>query len=134
MIKEFVVNESEFSIPCIDSNGQERPDISDMSDSQLSMISMIISFVLLYQASDLYNIIKLDEVDASLDNTNRLQFATLIGNIIGMLGFEQCIIISHNNEIDLTQVDMMLFKVEKREELSNILASGANIIFSYNKL
>lgn len=134
MIKEFIVNDSEFSIPCIDSNGQERQDISDMSDSQLSMISMIISFVLLYQASEFYNIIKLDEVDASLDNTNRLQFATLIGNIIGMLRFDQCIIISHNNEIDLNQVDMMLFRVEKREELSNLLSSGANVIFCYNKL
>lgn len=133
MIKEFRVNENEFSIPCIDSNGQERQDIADMSDSQLSMISMIISFVLLHQSSECYNIIKLDEVDGSLDNTNRLQFATLINKIIDMLNFHQCVIISHNNEIDLTQVDMMLFRIEKREELSNLLSSGSNVIFCYNK-
>ena len=133
MIKEFRVNENEFSIPCIDSNGQERQDIADMSDSQLSMISMIISFVLLHQSSECYNIIKLDEVDGSLDNTNRLQFATLINKIIDILNFHQCIIISHNNEIDLTQVDMMLFRIDKREELTNLLSSGSNIIYCYNQ-
>ena len=133
MIKEFRVNENEFAIPCIDSNGQERADIADMSDSQLSMISMIISFVLLHQASEYYNIIKLDEVDGNLDNTNRLQFATLINKIIEILNFHQCIIISHNNEIDLTNADMMLFRIEKREELANLVNSGANIVFNYNR-
>lgn len=130
VIKEFRVNENEFAIPCIDYDGQERPDISDMSDSQLSMISMIISFVLLHQASGFYNIIKLDEVDGNLDNTNRLQFATLINQILDILNFHQCIIISHNNEIDLGQADMILFRIDKKEELSNLLNSGANVIFS----
>jgi DNA repair exonuclease SbcCD ATPase subunit len=132
MIKQFIVKENEFSIPCIDASGQERDDIAEMSDSQLSMISMIISFVILHKASEYYNIIKLDEVDANLDNTNRLQFAVLINKIIDILNFHQCIIISHNNEIDLSQADMAIFKIEKEEELRYLLNSGANVIFNYN--
>lgn len=133
MITEFKVRENEFSIPCIDNNGNPREDIAEMSDSQLSMISMIISFVMLHSASEYYNIIKLDEVDGNLDNTNRLQFAVLINKIIDILHFHQCIIISHNNEIDLSQADIMVFRMEKREELQNILSSGGNVIFNYNQ-
>ena len=132
MIKEFCVKENEFSIPCIDTNGNPRDDIAEMSDSQLSMISMIISFVILHNASEYYNIIKLDEVDGNLDNTNRLQFAVLINQIIDILNFHQCIIISHNNEIDLSQSDIMIFRIEKREELQYLMNSGGNIIFNYN--
>lgn len=132
MIKEFCVKENEFSIPCIDANGNPRDDIAEMSDSQLSMISMIISFVILHNASEYYNIIKLDEVDGNLDNTNRLQFAVLINQIIDILNFHQCIIISHNNEIDLSQADIMIFRIEKREELQYLINSGGNIIFNYN--
>lgn len=133
MIKEFRVNEKEFSIPCIDSEGQERPDISCMSDSQLSLISMIISFVLLHKATGYYKIIKLDEVDANLDNTNRLQFVKLIRKMIDVLNFDQCIIISHNNEIYVDSIDMIVLKINNAAEYQNLKGSGANIIYSYEE-
>ena len=46
-LQPFIINESEFNIPCADTEGRVREDISLMSDSQLSMISMLISFVLI---------------------------------------------------------------------------------------
>jgi energy-coupling factor transporter ATP-binding protein EcfA2/DNA-binding ferritin-like protein len=133
VLQPFIINEEEFKIPCIDSEGNLRSDISLMSDSQLSMISMIISFSLLHKASEIYNIIKLDEVDNNLDNMNRLQFSLLITKIMGALNFHQCIIISHNDEIDLSNVDMILFKIDNPTLLNSLVNSGANIIFNYNK-
>lgn len=130
-LQPFIINENEFRIPCIDVNGNVREDISFMSDSQLSMISMIISFALLHKASSIYNIIKLDEVDNNLDNVNRLQFSVLINQIMNVLNFHQCVIISHNNELDLSNTDMILFKIENKEVLQSLYNSGANIIFSY---
>lgn len=132
-LEPFVINDKEFRIPCIDIEGNLREDISLMSDSQLSMISMIISFALLNKASESYNIIKLDEVDNNLDNYNRVQFAKLIEQLMVQLNFHQCILISHNNELDLTNTDIILFRCEDKEQLAYLENSGANIIFNINK-
>ena len=132
-LQPFIINESEFNIPCADTEGRVREDISLMSDSQLSMISMLISFVLLKKSSDNYNIIKLDEVDDNLDNINRIQFSILIEHIMSGLGFDQCLIISHNNELDLSNTDIVVLKLESQEIIDSLYNSGGNIIFSYNE-
>lgn len=132
-LQPFIINESEFNIPCADTEGRVREDISLMSDSQLSMISMLISFVLLKKSSDNYNIIKLDEVDDNLDNINRIQFSILIEHIMGGLGFDQCLIISHNNELDLSNTDIVVLKLESQEMVDSLYNSGGNIIFNYNE-
>lgn len=131
-LQPFVINEVEFRIPCIDMEGNIRPDISLMSDSQVSMISMLISFSLLHKASKYYNIIKLDEVDSNLDVANRMQFSVLINDIMNMLHFNQCIIISHNNELDLSNVDMIIFKMQNEETRRSLYDSGANVIYDYS--
>lgn len=132
-LQPFIINEYEFNIPCADTEGRVREDISLMSDSQLSMISMLISFVLLKKSSDNYNIIKLDEVDDNLDNINRIQFSILIEHIMSGLGFDQCLIISHNNELDLSNTDIVVLKLESQEMVDSLYNSGGNIIFNYNE-
>lgn len=132
-LQPFIINESEFNIPCADTEGRVREDISLMSDSQLSMISMLISFVLLKKSSDNYNIIKLDEVDDNLDNINRIQFSILIEHIMSGLGFDQCLIISHNNELNLSNTDIVVLKLESQEMVDSLYNSGGNIIFNYNE-
>lgn len=132
-LKPFIINENEFNIPCADSEGRVREDISLMSDSQLSMISMLISFVLLRNSSNRYNIIKLDEVDDNLDSMNRIQFSILIEQIMNDLGFDQCLIISHNNELDLSNTDIVILKMESQEMIDYLYNSGGNIVFSYNE-
>lgn len=132
-LQPFIINENEFNIPCTDSEGRVREDISLMSDSQLSMISMLISFVLLRNSSNKYNIIKLDEVDDNLDNMNRIQFSILIEQIMIDLGFDQCLIISHNNELDLSNTDIVILKMESQEMIDSLYNSGGNIVFSYNE-
>ena len=130
-LQPFIINENEFIIPCIDDNGNLRPDISIMSDSQLSEISMIISFILLHKSSRLYNIIKLDEVDDNLDNENRLQFSLLIDKIMNILFFDQCFIISHNNELNLANSDLIITKLEDPEQRRVLYNSGANVIADF---
>ena len=132
-LQPFIINENEFNIPCADSEGRIREDISLMSDSQLSMISMLISFVLLRNSSNRYNIIKLDEVDDNLDSMNRIQFSILIEQIMNDLGFDQCLIISHNNELDLSNTDIVILKMESQEMIDSLYNSGGNIVFSYNE-
>lgn len=93
-----VINENEFRIPCI-VEGLARDDISSCSNAQISMISMILSFAMITQSSDIYNIIRLDEVDSSLDWANRMEFRRAILKLIEMLNIEQLFIVSHSTEV-----------------------------------
>ena len=113
VIQPFVINETEFRIPCLGS-GLMNDDISSMSTSQICMLSMIISFAILANASTDYNILKLDEIDGGLDTENRIQFITLLGNLISMVGCEQCFLISHNMEYSdrVSVIDMTARPVE----------------------
>lgn len=101
----YIINENEFRIPCI-KNGMTIDDISSCSCSQICMISMILSIVLLMKASTDYNIIRLDEIDDGLDETNRRNFVTVLYGLINMLGLEQIFIVSHNTEFDTGMVDV----------------------------
>ena len=109
ILQPFVVNESEFRIPCIGS-GLAHDDISSMSMAQKSMISLIISFALLHQSSTKYNIICIDEIDGSLDSGNRTGFINLLDNLMNILVCEQAFIISHNSELDASLCDIISLK------------------------
>jgi hypothetical protein len=101
-------------------------DISSMSTAQKCMISMILSFSLLYQSSTKYNIIKLDEIDGGLDSINRQYFTTLLDNLMGMLKCEQAFIISHNSELDDSSCDIILLK---DDPYNSLVTEKANIIW-----
>lgn len=107
VIQPFVINESEFRIPCLGS-GILNDDISSMSTSQICMISMIISFAMLANADTDYNILKLDEIDGGLDPDNRSQFIGLLNSLIQIVHCEQCFLISHNMEYSdkVNMIDM----------------------------
>jgi ABC-type cobalamin/Fe3+-siderophores transport system ATPase subunit len=113
--------------------GSIRPDISMMSASQLGQLSMIISFVLLHNASEKFNIIRLDEVDNNLDNDNRLRFFSLVYTIMQILNFDQAIIISHNVELDLSNCDLIITRLQNIEQYKALLNSGANIIADFTR-
>jgi hypothetical protein len=109
VLHPFVINESEFRIPC-SGKGLLNDDISSMSTSQICMISMIISFALLHKSSSVYNIIKLDEMDGGLDSQNRVQFILLLQQMMGILGVSQCVMISHNSELNMNNADVIVLK------------------------
>ena len=109
ILEPFIVNESEFRIPCR-GDGLSHDDISSMSTAQKTAISMIISFALLHQSSTKYNIICLDEADGGYDSLNRSQFIGLLDRLMSLLNCEQAFLISHNNEIDTSACDMICLK------------------------
>ena len=103
ILQPFVINESEFRIPCA-GNGYLNDDISSMSTSQICIISMIISFAMLYNYSSCYNILKLDEIDGGLDTNNRLHFISMLNQVMSIMKCEQCFIISHNAELETGEI------------------------------
>ena len=125
-IQPFIINESEFRIPCLGS-GYMNDDISSMSSSQLTMISMILSFSLLHTSSTKYNIIKMDEIDGPLDENNRLMFIDVMNRIMDIMNVEQCVMISHSSELQVDNSDVILLK---SSQLSTDYLRG-NIIWKY---
>ena len=124
VLGQFVINESEFRIPCIGS-GLPNDDISSMSTSQICMISMILSFALLQQSSTKYNILKLDEIDGGLDTTNRLQFLNILEKQMEILNTEQVFIISHNSEMNYDNCDIIQLKSDDNNTING------NFIYKY---
>ena len=124
-LDQFIINENEFRIPCSGSN-LPHDDISSMSSSQIACISMILSFALLFQSSTKLNILKLDEIDGALDSSNRRNFILMLEKMLAILDCDQCVIISHNDELNLDNCDVILLKH------SNIEQVNGNIIWQYN--
>ena len=124
-IMPFVINESEFRIPCA-GEGVMNDDISSMSSAQIAMISMILSFSFLYNSSSKYNILKLDEIDGPLDANNRLMFLDVLNNVMNMMGTEQCIMISHNTELQAEDSDIILLKSSENNDYMR-----GNVIWKY---
>ena len=124
VLQPFIINEQEFRIPCLGS-GLLHDDISSMSTAQKSMISMILSYSILYQSNTKYNIISLDEMDGSLDGSNRSYFMTLLDNLMTILRCEQCFIISHNTELISEIADIIILK-----DMPNV-NYGGNVIWRY---
>lgn len=104
----YVINDKEFRIPVQDlTSSLINDDISSCSSGQIAMISMILSFSLLHQSSTKYNILKLDEIDSVLDSSNRSNFLIVLNKIMSYLNVENCILISHSSEMDLSNVDII---------------------------
>ena len=127
-LQPFIINEKEFRIPCKGS-GLLNDDISSMSASERCLISMIISFSLLFQASTKYNILCLDEIDSPLDSSNRLQFLNVLEKQIEILQIEQTFMISHNSEISFSDVDLIVLKSNDM----NFEDQSLNIIYNYQE-
>ena len=122
-LQPFIINDTEFRIPCI-GTGLMHNDISSMSTAQKCMISMILSFSILYQSSTKYNVLVLDEIDGGLDTSNRGMFIDLLDRLMSILHSEQCFIISHNNELNTSLADLIVLK--NNGEIYN-----GNIIWQY---
>ena len=128
VLQPFIINEKEFRMPCM-GNAILNDDISSMSTAQICMISMILSFALLRSTSNNYSIIKLDEIDGGLDANNRLNFVSVLSQLMNMLSYEQCIMISHNSEIAMYNADLIMLK----QHIMDTKLDGANLVWSYYK-
>lgn len=102
------IDSGAFKLPFLD-NGFMVPDVSLGSTSQKCMIGMALSVALLSQGSAVYNLLRLDEIDGGLDTPNRMQFAILLISVMDLMGIEQCIMCSHNTEIEAYNADVITF-------------------------
>lgn len=101
------INSESFSLPFINEFGKEVSDVSLASTSQKCMFGMVIGFALLSQASDKYNIVRLDEIDGGLDFENARQFVGLLLHMLEFMSIDQCIMISHKLELDMFQCSVI---------------------------
>ena len=120
----YVINENEFRIPVQNlSTNLITDDISNCSTSEKCMVAMIMSFILAFQGSNMYNIVRLDEIDGGLDQYNRSIFPQILNNIMGILNIDQCIIVSHASESDMSEVDIISLTPVSHETMKG------NVIF-----
>lgn len=131
-LKRWIINEDEFKIPCLGDGGYLNDDISSLSGGELAIVSMIISFSLLYQASQKFNILKLDEVDGTLDSGNRRQFIIVLEQLMDILHASQTIMISHNDELSLDNADIILLRENDANKYNEVVSVG-NIIFNHRE-
>lgn len=123
-LMDYIINDTEFRIPVRSlSSNIINDDIKSCSSAQRSMISMIISLALSTQGSSKFNIIRLDEVDSPLDEMNRSAFIPTLNNMMKLMHINQCVMISHSSESELSNVDIISLN-------SNYVGTG-NIIFQY---
>lgn len=105
-IDDFSISADEFAIPYIKEEKVVK-DVSYASDGEKSFISLALSFALIFKALSNYNIMLLDEVDATLDTKNREKFLLILERISDMIGSEQIFAISHNNMFNMCPVDIV---------------------------
>ena len=123
-IQNFVITPDSFMIPII-GDGLLHDDITSMSSAQKAMISLIVSFAMIQQTSSCYNVVTLDEYDGCMDQFNRGAFVQLLNRLMELIGSEQAFIISHNNELDVSECDIIALKNTSDEFI------GGNVIWDY---
>src|SRR5699024_11822083 len=127
----FEVTDSDFFIKVFKSDGTVLDDIKDASQGETNMTNISLSLSLLEKITTGYNILYLDEVDATLDDTNRRRFINVLDKQIEMLDIEQTFIISHNNEFFSSDIDLILLDgyEDKIDITDKEFMQGKNIIF-----
>lgn len=128
-IYDFQLTENDFFIKIVKENGIIVKDVLFTSQGETSMINTAISLAMVQQSMKKYNIPLLDEVDKELDEDNRRAFISIIQSQLKELKVEQCFIISHNNEFDNCNLDLLLFPGNTVETDNTSFMNGKNIQF-----
>lgn len=123
-IADFIITQDSFEIP-FTRNGELISDIKYGSQSELSLISMAISFALLKMSSKTYNILLLDEIDAGLDDENKSLFLEMLKAQIDQINAEQVFIISHNLANGILSIPMDVIKLSE----TNFNSKMFNVIY-----
>ena len=132
---DFEVSDTEFAIKVYKSDGTVLSDIADASQGEKNMTNISLSLSLLEKITEGYNILYLDEVDATLDDNNRKKFISVIEKQIENLGIEQTFVISHNNEFLSSDIDFILLNgYEDKIDIDDAdIMQGKNVVFNINE-
>lgn len=113
-LAEFEISADEFGIPYI-TKGAKVKDVIYASQGERSFISLALSFALTCRSLSSYNIMLLDEIDSTLDTTNREKFLRVLEMQIEMIHAEQVFVISHNDMFNAYPVDIVDTKGRKNK-------------------
>lgn len=105
-LEDFEITADEFGIP-YSTKGTTVKDVIYASQGERSFISLALSFALTYKSISKYNIMLLDEIDATLDISNREKFLHVLEMQIDMIHAEQVFVISHNDMFNAYPVDIV---------------------------
>ena len=105
-LEDFEITADEFGIP-YRTKGTTVKDVIYASQGERSFISLALSFALTYKSISKYNIMLLDEIDATLDISNREKFLHVLEMQIDMIHAEQVFVISHNDMFNAYPVDIV---------------------------
>jgi DNA repair exonuclease SbcCD ATPase subunit len=117
-LEDFDINADEFTMPYY-TKGTLIKDVSHASQGEKSFISLAISFGLIYESISKYNILLLDEIDATLDTSNRMKFIQVLERWIDMIDAEQLFLISHNNMFSMYPVSVVSMNNSVTDENKN---------------
>lgn len=105
-LEDFEITADEFGIP-YRTKGTTVKDVIYASQGERSFISLALSFALTYKSISKYNIMLLDEIDSTLDISNREKFLHVLEMQIDMIHAEQVFVISHNDMFNAYPVDIV---------------------------
>jgi len=120
-LDKFEINEKEFRIPC-SGKGEKNGDISTCSSGEKAIIGLALCYALSTQASSSYDIMLVDELDATLDKYHRRLFLELLEK----MDTGQCHIISHNDAFSTKDAGLVLLY---KHQLDNY--KEKNIVYEY---
>ena len=118
-IKSLKAKEDSFPIPYYKKNKLIK-DISLASQGERSIASLALSFALSSQNLSKYNIMLLDEIDSTLDESNRKKFIKILEKLMDIVNAEQVFLISHNGMFDMYPVTILNF-LNKETKKNNII-------------
>ena len=123
-IDDFNITADEFKIPFVRDDMLIK-DVSYASQGELSFLSIALSFALSSQSLTRYNVMLLDEMDATLDTSNREKFIAILEHQIDIINAEQIFLISHNKMFSNYPVDVISMTNEKND--NNMLVNYITI-------
>lgn len=126
---KFEITETDFFIMVYKNDGTYLKDIIEASQGEVSLTNISLSLSMIEKMMDEYNILYLDEVDATLSTQNRRLFLELVEKQIKELDIEQVFVISHNNEFYASNVDLILLKDNDVDKNDKDVMNNKNIIF-----
>lgn len=131
-IQDFIISNSEFSIPVIVDRDGRTFSISDASlcsDGEKATLALSISLAIIeiHSQRNVYNVVRLDEADAKLDDNRRRSYLSMVVDRMEEVGVDTCVAVTHNNEFDNVEADVILLP---GTEISSTVLSNKNLIFT----
>lgn len=127
---KFEINSKEFLIKVYKSDGTVLHDISEASQGEVSLTTIALSLSMIENLlKDCeYNVLYLDEIDATLSTANRRAFLDLL-EIQLENNIEQCFVISHNDEFYSKDIDLVLFNGNNLDKENIEIMEGKTVLF-----